>query len=77
MGRIADYDFPTKQELAKIPASKQYQRKMRLKALGRRSCPRCDGSGVHVSPNMSGRVCGAVPGAKIYRGAPDSEGSAI
>jgi hypothetical protein len=35
---------------------------MRLKALGRRVCGRCSGSGVHATPNMSARVCGLCGG---------------
>lgn len=35
---------------------------MRLAAMGRVPCKRCSGSGIHKSPTLTARVCGACGG---------------
>ena len=69
MGRVNNYELPTKNELARIPASKFHAAKLRLRAQGRAQCVRCSGSGIHSSPTLVARVCGACFG-KGYVEAP-------
>jgi len=70
---IRGSEFPNRKDLAHIPASKLYPKKLRLRAQGRAECPRCGSSGVHVSPNMSGRVCGLCLGQRFIDALPEQK----
>lgn len=40
----------------------KHAKRMRLAAMGRVPCKRCSGSGIHQSPTLTARVCGACGG---------------
>ena len=69
MIRRASDEWPTREEQARLPTSKFHAAKLRLRAQGRAQCIRCDGSGIHGSPTLMARVCGACFG-KGYVEAP-------
>lgn len=44
------------------PEQAKHANRMRLAAMGRVPCRRCSGSGIHQSPTLTARVCGACGG---------------